>query len=169
MNKKWTTGRKEVYHWVRGVEDRPLTVLARPDGTLTGNIKEMDGLVRDAWGPIMQKYQNTPEPDPELFMQEYGRHTQHVPMATTDLTGSVLIARLKKISSDTATGLDGWALKELKCLPLRIWDMLAEVLLEVEQLGVWPSRIAEGFIALVQCGVERVQTPCNCVHCRCCQ
>ena len=27
--------------------------------------------------------------------------------------------------------------------------MLAEVLLEVERVGVWPSRIAEGFIALV--------------------
>ena len=107
MNKKWTTRRKEVYRWIRGLEDRPPTVLARPDGTLTGNIKEMDGLVRNAWGPIMQKYLNTPEPDPDLFMQEYGRHTRYTPMATTDLTGSVLMARLKKISSDTATGLDG--------------------------------------------------------------
>ena len=113
------------------MEDCPLTVLARPAGTLTGNIKEMDELVRNAWGPIMQKYLNTPEPDPELFMQEYGRRTQYVHMTTTDLTGSVLVARLKKISSDTATGLDGWASKELKRLPLQIWDMLAEVLLEV--------------------------------------
>ena len=52
-------------------------------------------------------------------------------MTTTDLTGGVLMGRLKKISSDTATGLDGWASKELKHLPVRIWDMLAEVLLGV--------------------------------------
>ena len=45
MNRKWTTRRKEVYCWIRGVEDRPLTVLARPNGTLTGNIEEMDELV----------------------------------------------------------------------------------------------------------------------------
>ena len=61
---------EEVYRWIREVEDRPLTGLARPDGTLTGNIEEMDELVRNARGPIMQKYLNTPEPDPELFMQD---------------------------------------------------------------------------------------------------
>ena len=48
MNKKWTMGRTEVYRWIRGVEDHPLTVLALPDGTLTGNIEEMDELVRNA-------------------------------------------------------------------------------------------------------------------------
>ena len=68
MDKRWTTRRTEVYRWIQGQEDRPVTVLARPDGTLMGNVREMDELVCAAWGPIMQKYLDAPEPDPDIFM-----------------------------------------------------------------------------------------------------
>ena len=60
--------------------------------------------------------------------------------------------RLKEMAQDTATGLDGWSAKDLKVMQPQMWDMLAAILRLVEQTGVWPARLAEGFIALVPKG-----------------
>ena len=112
----------------------------------------MDALVRVAWGPIMRKYAGKAEPDEDLFMARYGKHVKGTPMEVTDLTGANLRARLKRMSPRTATSVDGWAAVDLKVMHLKIWDLLAELLGCVEELGVWPDRLAEGFFALVPKG-----------------
>ena len=58
----------------------------------------------------------------------------------------------KKFSKDTATGVDGWAVRDLVHMQPRLWNLLAELLRLVEEVGVWPSRLPEGFIALVPKG-----------------
>ena len=49
----------------------------------------------------------------------------------------------------SALGLDGWSLADLCSLPDRLLRWLADLLREVERLGKWPARLAEGYTALV--------------------
>ena len=49
----------------------------------------------------------------------------------------------------SALGLDGWRLAHLRSLPERLLGLLAELLREEERLGKWPSRLAEGYTALI--------------------
>ena len=77
---------------------------------------------------------------------------QHTPMEVTDLTGANVRARLHKMSPRRATSVDGWAAVDLKAMHLKVWDLPAELLGRVEELGVWPDRLAEGFISLVPKG-----------------
>ena len=48
-----------------------------------------------------------------------------------------------------ALGLDGWSMANLHSLPDRLLGWLADLLREVERLGKWPARVAEGYTALV--------------------
>ena len=48
-----------------------------------------------------------------------------------------------------AQGLDGWSLADLRSLPDRLLGWLADLLREVERLGKWPARLAEGYTALI--------------------
>ena len=45
--------------------------------------------------------------------------------------------------------LDGWSLVDLRSLPNRVLGWVADLVLEVERLGKWPSRLAEGHTTLV--------------------
>ena len=39
-------------------------------GVVTGNLKDMDGLLHESWDPVMRKYggKENPRPDPDAFM-----------------------------------------------------------------------------------------------------
>ena len=49
----------------------------------------------------------------------------------------------------SALGLDGWSVADLRSLPDRQLGWLADLLREVERLGKWPARLAEGYIAFI--------------------
>ena len=55
------------------------------------------------------------------------------------------LARMKP----SALGLDGWSMADLGSLPDRPLGWLADLLREVERPGKWPTRLAEGYTALV--------------------
>ena len=93
-------------------------------------------MVREAWSPIMRKYADTAELDAVAFMREYGRHTTYLEMKVTELTRAVLSDRFKKVSKDTATGVDGWAVHDLVHMQPRLWSLLAELLCLVAEVWV---------------------------------
>ena len=49
----------------------------------------------------------------------------------------------------SALGLDGWSVADLRSLPDRLLGWLADLLREVERIGKWPTRLAEGYTALI--------------------
>ena len=58
-----------VYRWLREEEfSPPVVFLAWPNGTPTGNVKEMDELQRASWGPINRNDAQAPEPNPAAFL-----------------------------------------------------------------------------------------------------
>ena len=120
-----------------------------PSGEFTANIAEMDEAIRAAWAPVNTRYEATPEPSVDKFMQEYRHHVRHSAMKARMLTGDVLLQRARKMGVKTANGLDLWSIGLLKRLPTPFWDALAELVRMVERTGKWPDRVA-GFTSLVR-------------------
>ena len=113
------------YRWLGNDDFAPTVVfLSRVDRSATAEVREMDALVREAWAPINQKYAAVPEPCLEAFLRAYGRHIRGVPMAAQPLTGN----------GGSALGLDGWGERDLRLLPARLMDWLADLLSMVETL-----------------------------------
>ena len=71
-------------------------MIARPNGTLTGNAKEIDEILQDAWGKIFRLYGEAPEPDPAAFEQRFGSYfpKSDAPMACAPLSVDRLRAAL---------------------------------------------------------------------------
>ena len=129
-----------------------VTLMERPDGTLTGNIMEMDGLAHAAWDPIICRYVNTPEPDVDKFMATYSHLVPNVPMQVEPISSVTLRHGLQHVAVDTATGTDGWSVAHLRRLPTCILESLAKFLNLVEECGQWPSALAKGYISLIPKG-----------------
>ena len=108
----------------------------------------MDGLLQDAWRPINRKYETDHEPDPAAFLRRYGHHVRRVPMIASRLDGLRLRKGLSRMKP-YALGLDGWSLADIRSLPDMLLGWLADLLREVERLGKWPARLAEGYKALI--------------------
>ena len=62
MDKAWAENTNLVYRWLKQDYNPPLVMLSRPDGSLTGDLREMDSLLQGAWFPIMCKYVDQSEP-----------------------------------------------------------------------------------------------------------
>ena len=160
LEEAWSTNQGAVYRWLKDESYAPpVTFLSGPHGTTTANLAEMDGLLQDAWRPINCKYATDPEPDLAAFLRRYGTHMRRVPMIASRLYGPRLrkgLFRMKPL----ALGLDGWSLADLRSLPDRLLGWLTDLLREVERLGKWPARLAEGYTALIpKEGPPEPQTP----------
>ena len=135
-----------MYRWLKDESYAPpVTFLSGQDGTTTANLAEMDGLLQDARRPINRKYATDADPDPAAFLRWYGHHVGRVPMMASQLDGPRLRKGLSRMKP-SALGLDGWSLADLRFLPDRL---LGDLLREVERLGRWPARLAEGYPTLV--------------------
>ena len=69
-------------------------------------------------------------------------------MIASRLDGPSLRKGLSRMKP-SALGLDGWSLADLRSLPDRLLGWLADLLREVERLGKWLARLAEGYTALI--------------------
>ena len=122
-----------VYRWLREEElSPPVVFLARQDGTPAGNVQEMDELLRAAWGPIDSINDEAPKLD----------------LANKPMTGEYLRKGLR-FKHPTAPNVSSWSVKDLRSLPLRLLDWLAELLTLVEVTGRWPEVRARGHTALI--------------------
>ena len=156
MRHDWFQSRRQVFQWLRNEPFSSVSLIRRPDGTLTGNLQEIDQLVQDAWKPIFSKYANTPEPSWEAFRARFGTYIRTARQELTPITGEQLAAAIKKQSNYTAIGFDGWRSIELKRLPVFLWDYFAQVLNAVETSGKWPGALLQALCALIPKDPEKI-------------
>ena len=99
----------------------PLTALLREDGTVTGNRKEMDGILRGKWGEVFCKHdKGRAFPKVETFIEKFGRFIPSSPMKANDLTADMIIFQ----SDVRATGMDGWSPRDVKRLPKSVFFII---------------------------------------------
>ena len=131
----------------------PLSILRRPDGTYTGNVREMDSILREAWAPIFQKHPSLEEaPSIAPFMAQYGHLITKHPQVLTPLGVEQIRRALNKMKDTGSAGLDGWCPKDLKALPEGILVLLVPFFALVEDLGQWPEALCWAAVTLIPKG-----------------
>ena len=60
-----------------------VSLVKRPDGSLTVNLHAIDSIVQDAWLPIFGKYREQPEPSWQAFRARFGPYIRHCPLLTS--------------------------------------------------------------------------------------
>lgn len=138
----------------RESESAPLTVLMRDDGSITGNVEEMDELLREAWLPIFAKHADgtIPEPSAADFMQAYRNFIPNCPMTMGALTLKDLQTTIGKMCACGAGGLDGWRPGDFKNLPADILELLLLIYDRIEADGIWPEPVSWAGISLIPKG-----------------
>ena len=146
--------RRTVYDLLRDdPQSHGAPILRGVDGHFTGSPAEVDELLRDAWLPIFQLYQQEPEPSFAHFKRRWGQYfPAHQPLTMGDICPDDLWETLSKMSTSSATGVDGWSVAELRHMPPELLFRLCELLGKIEELGQWPSAIRQGLITPVPKG-----------------
>ena len=115
------------YEFARGGKPLRPPVLERGDGSLTGNLQEMDTMLLEAWEPTFSMYSTTEPPSVAAFTERY---RAHLPSRTELPLGNIqpddLRYALKRMSADTAFGAEGWRRDELLRLPDSIIALLCK-------------------------------------------
>ena len=148
-----------LYRDFRDPDAAPLAVIKRPDGTITGSVREMDQLIRKDWLPIFAKHsaehgdaaERTP-PCPMKFMEKYGHLLTMTPQEVEAIALEDLHKAITKLGREGAGGLDGWTPKDIKYLPDWVLELLLSVYDLVEEKGVWPKAMAWAGISLIPKG-----------------
>ena len=144
-----------LYKEFRDPEQPPLTVLQRDDGTITGDVVEMDTLIRKAWLPIFAKHdgeKGAPLPDADRFFKRYGGYIECFPQHLQPISLDEVRRVIQRLDSDGAGGMDGWLPKELKLLPDRILELMLCLFDEIEDSGIWPAELCWAGISLIPKG-----------------
>ena len=144
----------ELYKQFKPLDQVPLAILKRSDGSITGDITEMDGILRENWLPIFAKHQCAEhlEPDVEAFLLRFGHLIPNEKQSLAPLTQEDILSAVRKFATDGAGGLDGWSPLDLKRLSPKILGLLINLFDVVETQGRWPDELCWAGITLIPKG-----------------
>ena len=149
----WNDRRKGTYAYIRGDDKHAAPPIQRDDGTFTGNLQEADSLVREAWLPIFCLYAVDEPPSIQDFLDRYQAYLPaRAPFQEEDFTAKDLRTVLKKMSGDSAIGIDGWRVKELRALPDELLERFCDFFRLVETTGRWPACLSVALISMIDKG-----------------
>ena len=144
----------ELFRQFKPFDQVPLAVLKRSDGSLTGDVTEMDKILRENWMPIFAKHKANvhPEPDVQVFLNRFGHLIPEAKQELSTLTVDDLVHAVQKFATDGAGGLDGWKPLDLKRLTRSILRLLLHLFDVIESQGVWPDDLCWAGITLIPKG-----------------
>eukprot|EP00666_Eupelagonemidae_sp_cell4sb_P018005 gene18005-biopygen14326 len=143
---------RAVFRWCSRRSQSRVSTILRPDGTTTGNVAEMDRIIREAWSPILDRYATAPEPDWAPFEARFGRYIGSHPLVLAPLTAADFRRTLARMSAQQAPGMDGWRVDEIKALPDVLLDRLAGLFDRIEVTGEWPTALLRALVSLIPKG-----------------
>ncbi|KAJ9440002.1 Retrovirus-related Pol polyprotein from type-2 retrotransposable element R2DM [Diplonema papillatum] len=146
-----------IFAWVKQADRRQVEYLARADGSVTWDAKEMDELLRgpSAWGGVYERHgrKETPAPKWEAFEKDF---RAHIPRANAVELNAITAADLRKtlgtMKKNTAPGAEGWRVRELAALPDEALRRFAELFAVVEKTGKWPESLMRALVSLIPKG-----------------
>ena len=104
--------------------------------------------------PVFRRYSELPQPNPDTFLSEYeGEAAKLAASAQLPSIQPLDADELKRILSmmkrDTAPGLDGWTVGDLKSLSKSCPQLLATLINEVDETGTWPRALSMAEVTLI--------------------
>ena len=149
----WAHSRQDAFEFARGGQVPATPLLEQDDGTLTGDPQRLDELLHQEWMPIFQLYTDLPPPSWGAFEARYRDHLPRGdPLVYSQITVEMLRETLRRMKGGSAIGLDGFRVKELRCLPDFLLERLCEMYTRIEEEGVWPDVLSEGLISMISKG-----------------
>ena len=139
----------------RNPSQAPVAIVKTPDGRITGQISEVDSVLRKSWLPIFAKHseESNPPPSVAVFLDKYGSTIPNIePQRLSPLTLEDIKRALGKIGSQGAGGLDGWTPFELRQLPDCVLALLLPMFEIIEKSGEWPELLCWAGITLIPKG-----------------
>ena len=136
------TDKKEVHRWLKGYGTGPPKMFVSPEGGLVASPSVMLQMIEDRMQTI---YNHHAEVDPrdafEAFQLKYGSAMGSLYRSADlpKLTHQDLFQLFQKRSPDKASGLDGWATRELLQLPPCGWVGFCFCMQIAEATGDWPQ------------------------------
>ena len=142
------------YRWLRPDLVPPAPFLQceahlTPDGSgVLSDPHQIDAQFRKAWLPYFCRSGQR-----ETSLEEFGFEVDgwlpilpeiHLPRLTGQMLADVVLHK-----GVSAGSLDVWGWREMKALPVSWFDELARILVKVEDLGVWPDGLLDGYIAMI--------------------
>ena len=134
IEETWTTSPGKVYQWIKEDKYTPTVLIQKEDGTLTGNVPEMDLVIHQKWDPIMRQHADPtlPKPETEPFWRRFGKYVEHHQMECQPITAERLCRQFKDMKRNRATGLGGWTVVDMRNMPWPLLHMLAHL-----EVGWW--------------------------------
>ena len=153
-NERARTNTSDLFRHFRPLEQSPLCILKKDDGTVTGDVEEMDSILRSKWLPIFAKHADPGKPAPrvEPFMERFGHLIEPYPQVLPPFTTQEIIDLVAKLPSAGAGGLDGWKPSEIKRLTPGFLKLLLELFKTIEKTGKWPDELCWASISLIPKG-----------------
>ena len=160
--RKWKKDRNErakvntgdLFRHFKPLDQVPLAVLKNSSGEITGDVQEMDQILRNSWLPIFAKHRVglSPEPHVEAFMERFGHLIPHHEQKLEKIKAEELFSTVRKLKNSGAGGLDGWKPRDIKDLTPFILSLLLYIFDEVEESGLWPRSLCWASISLIPKG-----------------
>ena len=142
-----------IFKFLKTDFEPPLSIIKKENGAFTGNVQEMDTILRSKWSTIFCKHDDEhPAPEVQPFMEEYGRYLTMVEQQLVPLTVEQVEKTLGKMKDNGAAGLDGWKPGEMKRLPKTILEYLVLFYDVVERTGKWPATLGWAAVTLIPKG-----------------
>ena len=123
------------------------------DGSFTGHLNEIAGMLREAWLPIFAEHtERNPEPNAKAFVDRYTEHIPVFEQYLAPISLDDLRTTIKKLEASGAAGLDDWKPGEIKKLPDEIVELLLPFYELIELNVEWPSELTWGAVTLIPKG-----------------
>ncbi len=118
----------------------PAAVLYDPvEEQVTANTNRILDMFIESWDPIYNKFQNRQvRPRWEDFQSKSGKYTKHEPANHDIPEVETYYRQVQEMKTETAPGLDGWTVRELKGLPIEIWELRRNLDLGFYEDGTLP-------------------------------
>ena len=118
-------------------------------GQFTSNVGKLAKILQQAWHPILSRHKDNP-PDWWFFKDKLVDYIKYHAGAPTDTPNGIELHEVaKRGGTETAGGRDGWRPAELKLLPLRAWELRAQILALAAELRTFPSAYRHVLIAAI--------------------
>ena len=150
MHNDWQNNPAAIFAKVNPNIVAPTYILQDQTGNLTGNFRDLQRLLKDAWLPIFDKYSDCNEPSWEAFQNRYQQYfVSDTRMTLRPFTVTGLRSVLQKMKNRSAAGPDFWAPADLKNLPDNILELVVNLFEAIEAHKQWPAAMTHGFCCLI--------------------